>query len=83
MVLAIGGTIAANLLTGSDIEIVVKKGPFGSKFAEAGMLDHALGNGQRFSHLKDPQVAYQQLLGISENRKYSYNGWPNGEKKHP
>ncbi|MFJ2467094.1 hypothetical protein [Pseudomonas sp. NPDC087615] len=64
MALAIGGTIAANLLTDSDMEIVVKKGPFGSQFAEAGMLDHALGNGQRFSHLKDPQVAYQQLLGI-------------------
>ncbi|PKH15668.1 hypothetical protein BI292_19905 [Pseudomonas sp. 43NM1] len=64
MVLAIGGTIAANLLTDSDMEIVVKKGPFGLQFAEAGMLDQALGKGQRFAHLKDPQIAYQQLLGI-------------------
>ncbi|WP_339496255.1 hypothetical protein [Pseudomonas sp. RA_105y_Pfl2_P56] len=64
MVLSIGGTIAANLLTDSDIEIVVKKGPFGNQFAEAGILDKALGNAQRFSHLKDQQVAFQQLLGI-------------------
>ncbi|MFL1517811.1 hypothetical protein ACI77G_26320, partial [Pseudomonas prosekii] len=64
MVLAIGGTISANLLTDSDMEIVVKKGPFGLQFAEAGMLDQALGKGQRFAHLKDPQIAYQQLLGI-------------------
>ena len=64
MALTIGGTIAANLLTDSDMEIVVKKGPFGLQFAEAGVLDQALGKGQRFNHLKDPQIAYQQLLGI-------------------
>lgn len=64
VMLTIGGTIAANILTDSDLEIVVKKGPFGRQFAEAGMLDQALGNGQRFAHLKDPLVAYQQLLGI-------------------
>ncbi|QAY83358.1 hypothetical protein [Pseudomonas arsenicoxydans] len=63
VVLTIGGTIAANLFTDSDIEIVVKKGPFGLQFAEAGMLDQALGNGQRFAHLKNPQIAYQQLIG--------------------
>lgn len=62
--LTIGGTIAANLLTDSDMEIVVKKGPFGVQFAETGVLDQAFGNGQRFVHLKDPQIAYQQLIGI-------------------
>ena len=64
VVLTIGGTIAANLLTDSDMEIVVKKGPFGCQFAEAGILDEALGNGERYAHLQDPQIAYQQLIGI-------------------
>lgn len=64
MVLAIGGTIAANLLTDSDMEIVVKKGPFGRQFSEAGALDQVLGNSKRFAHLQNPIVAYQQLLGI-------------------
>lgn len=46
------------------MEIVVKKGPFGVQFAEAGMLDKVLGSGQRFASLKDANIAYQQLLGI-------------------
>ncbi|KAE9641696.1 hypothetical protein EJA70_21285 [Pseudomonas sp. PB103] len=64
MILTIGATIAANLLTDTDIEIVIKKGPFGLQFAETGILDKALGNGQRFANLKDPEIAYKQLLGI-------------------
>ena len=63
-VLAIGGTVVANLLTDSDAETIVKKGPFGRQFAEAGLLDSLMGQDQRFVHLKDPQTAYRQLLGV-------------------
>ncbi|MBH9087434.1 hypothetical protein I5K40_21015, partial [Pseudomonas aeruginosa] len=63
-VLAIGGTVVANLLTDSDAETIVKKGPFGRQFAEAGLLDSLMGQDQRFAHLKDPQTAYRQLLGV-------------------
>ncbi|EOG2037347.1 hypothetical protein FA366_04480 [Pseudomonas aeruginosa] len=63
-VLAIGGTVVANLLTDSDAESIVKKGPFGRQFAEAGLLDSLMGQDQRFAHLKDPQTAYRQLLGV-------------------
>ncbi|HCR1219922.1 TPA: hypothetical protein ONA18_005666 [Pseudomonas aeruginosa] len=62
--LAIGGTVVANLLTDSDAETIVKKGPFGRQFAEAGLLDSLMGQDQRFAHLKDPQTAYRQLLGV-------------------
>ncbi|HBO4049582.1 hypothetical protein [Pseudomonas aeruginosa] len=62
--LAIGGTVVANLLTDSDAETIVKKGPFGRQFAEAGLLDSLMGQDQRFVHLKDPQTAYRQLLGV-------------------
>ncbi|MGC8383908.1 hypothetical protein ACP3P8_11180, partial [Pseudomonas aeruginosa] len=64
-VLAIGGTVVANLLTDSDAETIVKKGPFGRQFAEAGLLDSLMGQDQRFAHLKDPQTAYRQLLESS------------------
>ena len=46
-VLAIGGTVVANLLTDSDAETIVKKGPFGRQFAEAGLLDSLMGQDQR------------------------------------
>jgi len=62
--LTIGGTIVANLLTDSDLEIVLKKGPFGHQFAEAGPVDQVTGNSERFAHLRNPHVAWQQLLGI-------------------
>lgn len=64
VVMTIGGTIAANIFTDSDTEIIVKKGPFGVQFAEAGMLDSLIGKSDIFTHLKDQKIAYQQLLGI-------------------
>ncbi|MBK5525498.1 hypothetical protein JFT91_25480 [Pseudomonas sp. TH08] len=64
VVMTIGGTIAANIFTDSDTEIIVKKGPFGVQFAETGMLDTLIGKHDIFTHLKDQKIAYQQLLGI-------------------
>ncbi|WP_165676283.1 hypothetical protein [Metapseudomonas otitidis] len=63
-VLFIGGTIVAGWLTDSDIEALFKNGPFGKQQGEVGLLDKVLGDDQRFSHLANPDHAYQQLLGV-------------------
>lgn len=63
-VLFIGGNILAGWLVDSDIEALMKNGPFGKDHGQTSMIDKVLGDDQRFAHLGDPQVAYQQLLGI-------------------
>lgn len=63
-VLFIGGNIVAGWLTDSDIEALFKNGPFGKQQGEVGLLDKVLGDDQRFSHLANPDHAYQQLLGV-------------------
>jgi len=63
-VLFIVGNIVAGWLTDSDIEALFKNGPFGKQQGEVGLLDKVLGDDQRFSHLANPDHAYQQLLGV-------------------
>lgn len=63
-VLFIGGSILANWLVDSDVEALLKNGPFGQDHGQVGLLDGLLGDDQRFAHLQDPQIAYAQLLGI-------------------
>ncbi|WP_150302369.1 hypothetical protein [Pseudomonas profundi] len=63
-VLFIGGNIVAGWLIDSDIEALLKNGPFGKQHGRTGVLDSLLGDDQRFAHLADPQNAYTQLLGI-------------------
>ncbi|MCQ4256934.1 hypothetical protein [Stutzerimonas stutzeri] len=63
-VLFIGGSIAAGWLVDSDIEALLKNGPFGRDHGQTSLLDKAFGDDQRFAHLSDPNIAYQQLLGI-------------------
>src|SRR5690606_32096003 len=63
-VLFIGGSILANWLIDSDVEALLKNGPFGRDHGQVGLLDSLLGDDQRFAHLQDPQAAYTQLLGI-------------------
>lgn len=63
-VLFIGGSIVAGWLIDSDIEALLKNGPFGKQHGEAGLIDSLLGDDQRFAHLANPQNAYTQLLGI-------------------
>lgn len=63
-VLFIGGSILAGWLVDSDVEALMKNGPFGNDHGQTGLLDSLLGDDQRFAHLSDPHVAYQQLLGI-------------------
>jgi hypothetical protein len=63
-VLFIGGSLLAGWLVDSDIEALMKSGPFGKDRGQTGMLDALLGEDQRFAHLNDPKVAYQQLIGI-------------------
>ncbi|WP_313223552.1 hypothetical protein [Stutzerimonas nitrititolerans] len=63
-VLFIGGSILAGWLVDSDIEALMKNGPFGKDHGQTGMLDKVFGDDQRFAHLSDPHIAYQQLLGI-------------------
>ncbi len=62
--LFIGGNILAGWLVDSDVEALMKNGPFGKDHGQVGALDELLGDDQRFAHLSDPHVAYQQLLGI-------------------
>ncbi|WP_373184768.1 hypothetical protein [Halopseudomonas sp.] len=63
-ILCIGGSIVAGWLIDSDIEALLKNGPFGRQHGEAGLIDSVLGDDQRFAHLANPQNAYTQLLGI-------------------
>lgn len=63
-VLFIGGSIVANWLVDSDIEALLKNGPFGKYHGQTSLLDKAFGDDQRFAHLSDPNIAYQQLIGI-------------------
>jgi hypothetical protein len=49
VVLLLGGAIAAVLLADGAIEQAIKHGPFGKE--------------QRLTHMNDPRIAYQQLLG--------------------
>lgn len=63
-VLFIGGSILAGWLVDSDIEALMKNGPFGKDHGQTSMLDTVFGDDQRFVHLSDPHIAYQQLLGI-------------------
>ncbi len=63
-VLFIGGSIVAGWLIDSDIEALIKNGPFGKQHGEAGVIDSLVGDDQRFAHLANPQNAYTQLLGI-------------------
>ena len=63
-VLFIGGNIVAGWLVDSDIEALMKNGPFGKDHGQTSMLDKVFGDDQRFAHLSDPKVAYQQLIGI-------------------
>src|SRR5690606_12346981 len=63
-VLFIGGSILAGWLVDSDVEALVKNGPFGKNYNQANLIDRVFGEDQRFAHLSDPKVAYQQLIGI-------------------
>ncbi|WP_339847757.1 hypothetical protein [uncultured Halopseudomonas sp.] len=63
-ILCIGGSIVAGWLVDSDIEALLKNGPFGKQHGEAGVIDSLVGDDQRFAHLANPQNAYTQLLGI-------------------
>lgn len=63
-VLFIGGNIVAGWLVDSDIEALMKNGPFGKDYGQTSMIDSLSGDDQRFAHLSDPHVAYQQLIGI-------------------
>jgi hypothetical protein len=63
-VLFIGGTIVAGWLVDSDIEALLKNGPFGQQHGQTSMLDNLLGDDSRFAHLKSSDVAYEQLMGI-------------------
>jgi len=63
-ILCIGGSIVAGWLIDSDIEALLKNGPFGKQHGEAGLIDSLLGDDQRFAHLANSQNAYTQLLGI-------------------
>jgi len=63
-VLFIGGSILAGWLVDSDVEALMKNGPFGKVHGQVGMLDTVFGDDQRFAHLSAPHIAYQQLLGI-------------------
>ncbi|OCX12197.1 hypothetical protein BBI09_20595 [Stutzerimonas xanthomarina] len=63
-VLFIGGSILAGWLVDSDVEALVKNGPFGKDYNQANLIDRVFGEDQRFAHLSDPKVAYQQLIGI-------------------
>lgn len=63
-VLFIGGSIVAGWLVDSDIEALLKNGPFGKDHGQTSLLDKAFGDDQRFAHLSDPNIAYQQLIGI-------------------
>lgn len=63
-VLFVGASILAGWLVDSDIEALLKNGPFGKYHGQTGVLDTLLGDDQRFAHLSDPDTAYQQLLGI-------------------
>ncbi|WP_313210542.1 hypothetical protein [Stutzerimonas nitrititolerans] len=63
-VLFIGGNILAGWLVDSDIEALMKNGPFGKDHGQTSMIDKVFGDDQRFAHLSNPQVAYQQLIGI-------------------
>ncbi|MBD1553457.1 hypothetical protein HAQ04_18765, partial [Pseudomonas sp. C2L11] len=62
--LFIGASILAGWLVDSDIEALLKNGPFGSHHGEVGVLDALSGGDARFAHLHNPKVAYQQLLGV-------------------
>lgn len=62
--LFIGGSILAGWLVDSDVEALMKNGPFGKDHGQVGVLDKVFGDDQRFAHLSNPHVAYQQLLGI-------------------
>jgi hypothetical protein len=57
-------TILASWLVDSNIEILVKNGPFGNHHPETSPVNTLLGNDQRFAHLGDPHIAYQQLVGV-------------------
>lgn len=63
-VLFIGGSILAGWLVDSDVEALMKNGPFGRDHNYTNLIDRVFGDDQRFAHLSDPQVAYQQLIGI-------------------
>ncbi|WP_313288551.1 hypothetical protein [Stutzerimonas nitrititolerans] len=63
-VLFIGGSILAGWLVDSDIEALMKNGPFGKGHNQTNLVDRVFGDDQRFAHLSDPHVAYQQLIGI-------------------
>ncbi|MEE5079902.1 hypothetical protein V2K58_10280 [Pseudomonas alliivorans] len=62
VVLALGGAIVANLLADSDAELVTRNGPFGIYFSKT--QDELTGKAKLYKHLKDPLIAYQQLVGI-------------------
>ncbi|MBD1553861.1 hypothetical protein HAQ06_25875, partial [Pseudomonas sp. C2L12B] len=57
------GSIVAGWLVDSDIETLLKNGPFGQNHRNANVPGKALGYDPRFLHLRDPSAAYQQLLG--------------------
>lgn len=56
--LTIGALVAASLLADSDLEVIVRHGPFGVQFDPAESPDSVT-----FPHLKLPHAAYQQLVG--------------------
>ncbi|SDP98112.1 hypothetical protein [Ectopseudomonas guguanensis] len=62
--LFIGGSILAGWLVDSDVEALMKNGPFGKDHGQTSVIDRLFGDDQRFAHLSDPHIAYQQLLGI-------------------
>ena len=63
-VLFIGGSVLASWLVDSDIEALLKNGPFGCHHGQVGLLDELLGEDKRFVHLHNPHTAYTQFIGI-------------------
>lgn len=54
--LTIGALATTGLLANSDLELIVRHGPFGVQFQDNPSPSN-------FSHLQDPHIAYQQLAG--------------------
>ena len=54
--LFIGGSILAGWLVDSDVEALMKNGPFGKDHGQTSVIDRLFGDDQRFAHLNDPHI---------------------------
>lgn len=72
--LFIGGAVLGGLFTDSDIETLLKNGPFGQNFADPNGEDQDA----RFTYLQNQQQAYTQLQGVlgqPQLRVQRYQDW--------